>query len=193
VSTNNLFISLLTCSLVFIGCSKSTELLFIEGRHLQNEKEYAKAITIYNQLIKRNGKLQKAFLERGICYLYLKKYEQAIENFNIIISLRKIGNFEFSLNEDSPFAPEEAHYQTPSFQAIKNRGIAYFFLDSLDKASLDMGTAIKNNFELSNSMIWQGNISYKMGDTENACKLFNNAKELNDTAANEFIQKYCTQ
>jgi len=98
---------------------------------------------------------------------------------------------EFHLNEDIPFASEEAHYQIGKTQAIKNRGIAYFFSDSLDLAYADMNRAVKSNFELGNSLIWQGNIAYKKNEVETACNLFEKARQLNYPEADSFLLKYC--
>ena len=72
------------------NCKPTNDQLFDKAFRLINEKQYAAAIPVYNEIILRNKKLQLAFYNRGVCYTNLKEYSKALADFNQVINLHTI-------------------------------------------------------------------------------------------------------
>jgi len=57
------------------------------GRQKANDTEYAKAIEYYTEVVDRSSLNREAFFERGLVYLELKKYDEAIQDFYRVIDI----------------------------------------------------------------------------------------------------------
>lgn len=113
------------------------------------------------------------------------------------MSLQTHGSFIFTLNEDSPFADEEARAQVPYNDALYQRAQVKYFMDSLKSSFIDFQTLVDNNYEeKSNCLLWQGTIYIRSGKTDKACTYFDNAKQVALTnsdinEADKMIATYC--
>lgn len=74
---------------VLNSCSpqKTAEACFNEGKTFYENKKYDQAIASYDEAIKLNPKLIKAFNSRGIAYMVKGQFDQAIADFSRAIEL----------------------------------------------------------------------------------------------------------
>jgi tetratricopeptide (TPR) repeat protein len=70
------------------------EIIYYLGKIIQNEKKYGEAILVFNEAIKfgkKNGEdypiVYDYYASRGICYLRLEKYAEALADFEYAIQL----------------------------------------------------------------------------------------------------------
>ena len=70
------------------------EIIYYLGKIIQTEKKYGEAIKVFNEAIKfgkKNGEdypiVYDYYASRGICYLRLEKYEEALADFDYAIQL----------------------------------------------------------------------------------------------------------
>jgi tetratricopeptide (TPR) repeat protein len=178
------------------SCKQTNEDLLDKADKLAKQKKYNEAIETYTEVIKRNSKLQAAYYNRGFTYLKIKKYDEALADFNKVMTLQSHGDFIITYNRDSPFADEEARAQVPYNDALYERAQVKFYMDSLKSSFQDFQTLINSNYEKSNCMVWQGTIWIKDGKPDRACEYFEKAKQLAQTdydkqEAEEMIKTYC--
>jgi tetratricopeptide (TPR) repeat protein len=136
------------------------------GLELYNARSFESAINIFNEAIKVNSDRIEAYLRRGNSYFMLKKYDEAILDYEIV------------LQRD----PENV-------TAMSNRGSSYYFIgcsigcdmnDDLkarpyyEKALIDFDKALSlkpNEDKLMVDTIFiRGACIRKLGNTEEACK-----------------------
>jgi tetratricopeptide (TPR) repeat protein len=77
------FISVVNC----YGANKKAEEFYEQGKKLSTVENAAQAIDIYNKAIKLDPKMVKAYNNRGIAYVWIKKYDLALADFNKAIAL----------------------------------------------------------------------------------------------------------
>lgn len=168
--------TILSFSLLLISCSATTEELFDKGSNLLDKKKYADAIEIYSQIINRNPKLQQSYYERGICYAALKKYETALADFNKVINMQPGGPIRLTYNKNSPFLGEEEKFSIPYNDALYQRAITKYDMDSLKSSYHDFSILVAENYEKNNCLLWQGSIWLKAGKKDSGCKYFQQAR-----------------
>ena len=78
-----LFISVVNC----YGAKGKAEEFFEQGKKFSSVENADKAIDNYTKAIKINPKLAKAYNNRGIAYIWEKKYDLAIADFSKAIEL----------------------------------------------------------------------------------------------------------
>ncbi len=186
-------------TLIFCSCKKSNDQLFDEASTLLKESQFDKAINIYNELIKRNRKLQLAYYNRGYCYFSKNEYKKALLDYNRLIDLQTIGDFVYTENSNSPFASEESKYQVSYYDALYQRAQVYFYLDMVKESFQDFNNLIANNYqEKSNCYLWQGSMWLNSGDTLKACDCFTKSKQFAnrpdlEKEAEKFIATNCVK
>jgi tetratricopeptide (TPR) repeat protein len=184
------FIIGITLAFLLASCQPTIQELFNKADNFYEQKKYDQAIDVYTQIIKRKFSLQRAFYNRGLCYMALKKYDRALWNFNIITS-------SLSINWNPIFTPDEAKAQVPYNDALYQRAQAYFYLDSLKSSFRDFQVLIDNNdVDKISCLLWQGVIYARIRDTARACTFFNKAKQAAVTTedkgeVNRMINAYC--
>lgn len=192
-------ISILELLFLLVSCKQTNDQLFDKAYALTKEKKYNKAIEIYNELIKRNRKLQLAYYNRGFCYMDTKQYSKALADFNAVMDLQTNGDYIVTFNKDLPYASDEVRAQVPYYDALYERAQAKYFLDSLKSSFIDFQTLVNNNYEeKSNCIIWQGTILVSYRKNEKACEYFERAKSLATNQddvkeADRYINQYCTK
>jgi tetratricopeptide (TPR) repeat protein len=186
-------------SFIFSACTPSNEELFDKAYKLGKQQKYDEAIKIYTQIISRNNQLQLAYYNRGIDYLSKKSYNQALADFNKVLSLQTVGDFHVTYNENTPVADDVARTQVPYNDALYQRAIVKFYMDSARSSFIDFQTLVDDNDEQkSNCIIWQGTLWVKIGKLEKACEYFHKAKQFANTTddkqeADEMIKTYCSK
>jgi tetratricopeptide (TPR) repeat protein len=192
----SIFVLLLS---LLISCKETNDELLDKAYKLNTQKKYDQAIKIYNEVINRNNKLQLAFYNRGFAYLQLKKYNEALADFNSIISEQTDGNFVITYNKVLPHSDEELSAQVSFYDALYQRAQVKYYMDSLGSSFADFQRLVDDNYEeKSNCMSWQGTIYIRSGNSNKACEYFYKSKQfaLNDedrNDADEMIKTYCGQ
>jgi tetratricopeptide (TPR) repeat protein len=166
-------------SLLIAACKPTNKELLNEANGWSNQKAYNKAIEKYSIVIKHNSELQLPYYNRGICYLNLQKYREALADFNKIIALQTIGTgFTYTLNADGPLADEKARLQISYYDAIYQRAQTKFYLDSIQSSFRDFQLLVDNNYaEKSNCILWQATLFIRANKTDKACEYFEKAKQ----------------
>jgi tetratricopeptide (TPR) repeat protein len=101
-------------------------------------------------------------------------------------------------NQNMPYDNEEVRGQVPYLEALYERAIAKYHMDSIKSSFSDFQVCIDNNYEASNCALWQGNLWYKIGKKNKACDGYRKAKELAMEAddikeADIMIDTYCNK
>lgn len=124
-----LLLALCLCLLGWLnscGPQQAAENYFEQGKKSYEKKEFDLAITNYNQAIKLNPKMGKAYNNRGIVYVATGKLDEAIADFTKAIEL-----------------------DPKNGKAFNNRAVAYYYKRDVAKAREDvlkaqsLGIAIK--------------------------------------------------
>jgi len=63
--------------------------LYLKGEKLYNQGEYEKALAVFKELVGTQPKLYKARVNIGNCYIKLKQYDEAIEEFKFVLEKLK--------------------------------------------------------------------------------------------------------
>ena len=193
------FLYFVVFSSIFSACAPTNDELFDKAYRLSHKKKYNEAIKIYTEIISRNSQLQLAYYNRGIDYISQKSYKLALADFNRVMSLQTIGEGRIIYNQNVPFADDVVRAQVPYNDALYQRAIVKFYMDSLKSSFIDFQALVSDNdAEKSNCIIWQGTIWVKAGKREKACEYFQKAKQVANTAdqkqeADEMIQTYCSK
>lgn len=120
-----LFVSVVNC----YGANKKAEEFFEQGKKLSSVENADQAIDNYSKAIKIDPKFAKAYNNRGIAYVWKKKYDLAITDFNKAIKL-----------------------DPKNGKAYNNRAIVYSYQGETDKARQDLhkaqslGTVVNPDF-----------------------------------------------
>jgi tetratricopeptide (TPR) repeat protein len=109
-----IFISVVNC----YGAKGKAEEFYEQGKKNSSEENADSAIDLYSKAIKINPKFVKAYNNRGIAYIWKKKYDLAIADFTKAIELD----------------PKNA-------KAYNNRAIVYSYQGEADKARQDLHKA----------------------------------------------------
>jgi len=196
-----LTVKLTSVALLFIcyltSCKETNEQLINKGIRLSDERKYDEAIAIYTDVIKRNPKLPLAYYNRGIAYMYLEKYKNALADFNkIIASQQNSGPFKYVPNPNSPFAKEEDRAFVSYYEALYQRAQVKYHMDSVQSSYRDFTELIENYYEVSNCYLWQGTLWMRAGNREKACERFDKATiyartEEDRQEADRMTKEYC--
>lgn len=185
---------LLVC--FFASCKETNEQLINKGVRLSNENRYDEAIAVYTEVIRRNPKLQLPYYNRGIVYTKLEKYNKALDDFNKIMSQKMVGSSVYTPNPNSPFADEEARASVTYYDALYQRALVKYHMDSLQSSYTDFNELIQSYYDVSNCYLWQGVLWIKAVDQNKACERFDKAMiyartEEDRQEAERMTKEYC--
>ncbi|HEX7846415.1 MAG TPA: tetratricopeptide repeat protein [Chitinophagaceae bacterium] len=176
------------------SCSPTTQDLYNKAERLIDKKEYAKAIEIYNKIIRKNPGFQDAHYNKAWCYLQDSNFSKALDHFEYILRMKGIKDdstqFIIEWNADSPFASEKDKRQIPVDEIYYQIAITKYHMDSLPVAYRGFQRCITKDYLKSDCLIWQGLTWVKAGENTKACELFSKAKYLSNDA-DAYIRDYC--
>lgn len=101
--------------------NKEVKILMEQADSFQKDKDYTRAAEYYTQVLSLNPNYQDAYFKRGLTYIYMKKYDLAVADYNKLLELNPT-------------------YYT---SAYNNRGVAYKNLKEYDKAVADFTRALE--------------------------------------------------
>jgi tetratricopeptide (TPR) repeat protein len=109
-----------------------SDALLLKGIFFSDKKDFAKALSLFEECIKRDWKFIQAYLEKGIVYFKQKDYPKALETFQMATTVS-------STNGDAYYWLGRVYEETnDKKQAIENYERAY----SLDKTIIEAQEAL---------------------------------------------------
>ena len=153
-------------------------------------KDYKGSIADYSIVIELAPDNGLAYLNRGKNKKRLEDFNGAIADFDKAISTKGSEVLYMDKVENS-FVETGFEFDVKMEEIRFERGIAYYNIDSLNKAFEDLNFSIQKQYLLPDSYYWRGLIylSYNMKDQ--GCKDLNKAKDLGDPDAQNLIDKNC--
>ena len=184
-------------ALLFLSCSRTNK-LFDEAVSLDNQKKYHEAIVVWNKLFQNDPTYLTAYINRGADKFALKQYSEAIKDYcyvirqdsTYIMAWLNRGNANLELNNyqsaiDDFNAAERIKQEVygcaqvifydkidPKDVALEEiclqRGIAYWYVDSINKAYSDLNYCIDQKYEVVCSYFWRAYVYWKAGKEKEA-------------------------
>lgn len=187
------------CCFTLVCCKESNEDLINKGVRFHNKGNYKRAIEIYSKAIRRNGKLQLAYYNRGLCYLEIKEYSKSLNDFNTVLRLKTVGEgkFIFNFNPNSPIADEEARTQVDYYDALYQKAQVELVMDSLISSYRDFQRLVDTEYKWTViCVLYQADIWHISGYEDKACEFANKAKKFaitNDDKlkVDKSLKSYC--
>lgn len=139
-----------------------------------SDKAYESAKLTYDKILKNSPFNQEALLGRANTLLMMNKFDLALKDYNVIISLsaQKINDEQFN--------------QTIT-QAILYRGVTEYFRGNYDRAMNDLDIIIDKGSSNPDAYLYRGLCKKQQGIDDNGCSDFSKALELGRKDAAEFI------
>lgn len=160
--------------------NKATE-LYISGNSNFKSGKFQEAISNYTELMKMvdDKTVQKTcYINRGLSYDRIKKFDLAISDFTEAI---KLDSSDMASFIDRGLSKMHAGYLEKAKEDYKSIELKPNYVESI----ANRGTA-KINLLTGN-----GNLQPKLKQTRSACKDLKKAKELGDSAVDDLIYVYC--
>jgi tetratricopeptide (TPR) repeat protein len=176
--------------IILAGCKPSTDDLLIQADDLINQEEYARAIEVCNQILKRNDSLQFVYFNRGYCYQNLEKYKEALNDFNRWFNFEHEG-YVLTLYPFFPKAPGKQIHVANINEVAFQRGLVKYFLDSLNSSFNDFQFCVERNYHVPDCYLWQGTIYIRKGNKEKGCAYYQKARGLFPGEADRLIKENC--
>jgi len=163
---------------------------FKSGYEKIGEKNYAGAISDFNDAVKMAPFNAVYINERGMAYYNLKEFEKAVTDFTNAVKMQP-NNAKFINNRGMAYCNLQdwkraiadfinaVKFKPTNAEYINNRGMAYYYFQDFEKAVVDLTNAIQlkpNNAEYINN---RGLVYYNLQDWGKAIADFANAVKLN--------------
>jgi len=148
--------------------SQTSEVHLKNGIEKHNEKDYKGAIKDYDKAIKEDKTSKDAYYNRGICELALKDFKPALADFSKAIEL------------DPNFI--NAYYSRASVLVSQEK-----YTDALP----DLDKTIALDQKTPNALTLRGQIRAQTGNKKGACDDFNQAKQIGDKNADNYLAQFC--
>jgi len=132
-----------------------------------SEQNFKGAIKDYNLALKEYDKDIDLYINRGLCYLALKKDCSAMTDFTKVIKI------------DATY-PKAYYY----------RATIYFAQKRYSKALKDLNNALELDVTIPNALTLRGRTKYELGDKEGAFEDFKTAVQIGDKEAKKLLQEY---
>ncbi|OSZ80943.1 hypothetical protein CAP36_06815 [Chitinophagaceae bacterium IBVUCB2] len=191
-----LILILVFLAFALVCCSPTTEELYTKAYKLEEEKKYKEAIEVYDRIIKKTGKLQDAWFNKGWCYLQDSNYTKALHFFEIVLKMKGVNSGNsviIEMNPDLPFASEADRHQISLNEVYYQMAIAKYNLDSLAASYRLFKHCSKQNYNTGNCYVWQGLIWTRYDSMDRACGFFQQAKMIGEGEADRFIDEFCKE
>jgi tetratricopeptide (TPR) repeat protein len=162
-----------TTSMIIRDYTDDDELI-IQAIELKNQGNYTFAIKKFDRAEKKYGERLSIYLNRGSCYDFLGKKEEAISDFTKCLDIK----------EDY-------------LAALLNRGLAYMNLNNYEKALIDLDKAIKVDPTEPACFLNRAVLFRSMGKFEESCRDAKKSIDLgfvekyNNDQATNIVRRYC--
>ena len=152
---------------------------------------YKDAIKDYKMVLKLDSKNTLALYNIGNNYKRLKNYKTAIEFYNQALDTKGSQTLYLDLKPNDFIDLSE--FDVPGHEIHYERGIAYYNIDSLQRAFNDFKAAIQKDYMIAECHFWLGFIHLSTGQTDLACENLKKSKQLGDKDAEVELKKYCNE
>lgn len=180
-------------TLVATSCERSIDDLYWKANQLVEKKQYAKAISVYDRIIKKRAD-QEAFFMKAYCYQQDSNYAKALFFFKRLLFMKGVNEEDTSsirveMNLNQAFAGHQVTHAEIYYQL----GITQYGLDSMAHSYDYFQKAIDRDYEVASCLAWQGLIWTRFKKLEKACPLFEKAIKEGDTDASRLFTEFCSQ
>jgi tetratricopeptide (TPR) repeat protein len=163
---NTLTALTIICALTVFGQTSKEHLENGITKHQQ--KDYKGAIKDYSKAIKEDKTNSDAYCNCGTCELVLKDFKAAMTDFNKAIELE------------------------PKFvKAYYSRASVFVSQEKYAEALPDLDKTIELDPTTPNVLTLRGQIRAQTGNKKGACEDFNQAKEIGDKQADNYLSQFC--
>ena len=142
------------CAAVLLSCRPSEETMWEEAKAALDAGKLTESMTQLDRLLIKNDRHVKAWNARGVVKFRLKRYGQALKDFDMAAKLdtldyRPLFNKANVLRDQQKFSEAVSFYTKalrlrPNVMEIyNNRGYAFFKLGKLNKAKEDFRFALR--------------------------------------------------
>jgi len=149
------------------------------------------AIDDYKAVLQIDPKNTLALFNIGNNYKRISDFGKAVDYYNQAFDT-KGGQFSYFNYTPNEFI-DRSVFDVLGHEIHFERGIAYFNIDSLQRAFDDFNAAIGENYMKAESNCWLGYIYVSTGQTDLACEKFRKSKQLGDKTAEEELKRYCNE
>jgi tetratricopeptide (TPR) repeat protein len=188
-----MIIRVISFSILFFvsACNASEEELLQRAHKNAENGNYDKAIGLNTKVIQLNDKNEMAYFNRGICYSNLDSNEKALADFDKILSFKSGRGVEITFNPQ--FATGDERYKISYLDALYQRALVKYNMDSLRSAFIDFKTCLDNDYELKGKCCLHiGDIYMRASDKKNkGCEYYRNALLFGMGEASDRLSKYC--
>ena len=158
-------------------------------------KKEEEAVKIYSEAIKRFPERAYAYNCRAESYMRLKEYEKALEDYNSTLKII-VGNGNELFRLAGGVYNEFFHINNPDdnidpYTVYADRAVAYYYLDSIKPAWIDLNYCISNSKYLAQCYYWRAYVYFMVDDTRAACDDLKKAASLGYTQASIDYKKNC--
>ncbi|MBK7291805.1 MAG: tetratricopeptide repeat protein [Chitinophagaceae bacterium] len=194
MKTNQYILIIALFCLGIVSCRTRTEELYSKGENLVEEKKYSEAIEIYNNILKRNSKLQDAYYYKADCYFLDSNYTKALHYYKLLLKKKGVEIEENMISERNVNileSQEVRNHEIPVAEIFYRLGITYYYMDSLSSSFKFLQRSIERKHQIAGSLIWQGLIWTRTESVHKSCDFFQRAKELGDAEGERFLKLFC--
>ncbi len=153
--------------------------------------DFKGAIEDYKNVLQIDPKNTLALFNIGNNYKRLDDFKTAVEYYDKAFDTK--GGESIYLD----FIPNDfidlSEFDVPGHEIHYERGIAYYYIDSLQRAFNDFNAAIQKNYMTAECYYWIGFIYISTGQTELACENLKKSKQLGDKDAEAELKKNCNE
>ncbi len=147
--------------------------------------DYAGAIADYDKALDLSPHNVLALVNRGKNKKRLHDFTGSISDFDAALDIKL--TIKRAKNQDA----QNPAYDCPIEEIRLERGISWFYTDSLRQALTDIQFCIEHEFEPALSHYWRGIIYLSAGHHEEGCADLGYAASLGDPDAREEWEEYC--
>ncbi len=152
---------------------------------------FEEAIKDYKTVLQIDSKNTLALYNIGNNYKRLENYEKAVEFYNQAFETKGGQNIYLDLTQNDFFGINE--YDVPGYEIFYERGIAYYSMDSLQRALEDINASLHQNYMIADCYFWLGFIYLSTGQTDLGCENLKKSKQLGNKDAEIELKKYCNE
>ena len=147
------------------------------------------AIYDMTQVINLDSDNTLGYYNRAIFYGNINEFQKAILDFKLAIE-SKGGELIWMDKEENPNIENGFEYDVKMEEIRLERGITYFYLDSLNNAYKDLSFAISKSFNLKDSYYYRGLVLLK-ANKKGACLDLEQSIKFDNKKAKDVMNKYC--
>lgn len=169
-----------------------------KGITYSDMKKEEEAVKIFSEAIKRFPERAYAYGCRAESYMRMEKYKEALEDYNSTLEI-VVGTVDNPVRFRIRGVYNEFFHTTFSgpddnidpYTVYADRAVAYYYLDSIMPAWIDLNFCISRSKELAMCYYWRAFVYFKINKTHDACDDLKKAASLGNKDALDYYKKYC--